>query len=36
MHRPAFQREEGDEPLAGGWQCDVLITAVNCEFAEQV
>jgi hypothetical protein len=36
MHRPALQRQERDQTLAGGWQRDMLITAVYRESAEDV
>jgi hypothetical protein len=36
MHRPALQREECDQTLAGRWQRDVLITAVDRESAKYV
>ena len=36
VYRPAFQRDQRDQPLARGRQLDGLLTSVNGELTEQV
>jgi low temperature requirement protein LtrA len=36
VHRPALQREKRDQALAGRWQLDGLVAAVNGESAQKV